>query len=320
VSSAPVSVSFHLREEHIAGCGGRLGEVLKAIEAAGLDAAGVGDHVSFRGGTGTDGLVSAAAVLAASERLIVRTAVYLLPLRHPVLVARQLVSISQLAPGRLVFGVGVGGEDVHEFAVCEVDHRLRGARTDEALPLLRELLTGRPVTHLGRFFRFEEAQVAPGVSGLPIIVGGRSKAALRRAGRFGDGWMALWVSPRRFAEGAALVAEAAAEAGRTGVGWRHEHQGWCFFDDDTDAASERARRLIERLYDLPFERFQRYTPCGPAEVVAEALRPFVQLGIRQFNLVADAPRLDHAIEQAGLVQRMLNAPPPSSPRSRGEDR
>jgi alkanesulfonate monooxygenase SsuD/methylene tetrahydromethanopterin reductase-like flavin-dependent oxidoreductase (luciferase family) len=306
VSSAPVSVSFHLREEQLAECGGRLREVLKAIEAAGLDAAGVGDHVSFLGGTGTDGLVSAAAVLAASERLTVRTAVYLLPLRHPVLVARQLVSISQLAPGRLVFGVGVGGEDAHEFAVCEVDHRQRGARTDEALPLLRQLLSGRPVTHLGRFFRIEEAQVAPGVSGLPIVVGGRSNAALRRAGRFGDGWMALWVSPRRFAEGATVVAEAAAAAGRTGVAWRHEHQGWCFFGEDPGSATERGRRVMEDLYRLPFEQFQRYTPCGPAALVAEALMPFVELGVRQFNLVADAPRLYYAIEQAGLVRRLLN--------------
>ena len=307
MSSAPVSVSFHLREEQLAECGGRLREVLDAIEAAGLDAVGVGDHVSFLGGKGTDGLVSAAAVLAASERLTVRTAVYLLPLRHPVLVARQLASIAQLAPGRLVFGVGVGGEDPHEFAICEVDHRQRGARTDEALPLLRELLTGRPVTHQGRFFRIEEALVAPGVPGLPIIVGGRSDPALRRAGRLGDGWMALWVSPRRFAEGAALVAEAAAEVGRTGVGWRHEHQGWCFFDEDRGAATERAQRLMEGLYKLPFERFHRYTPCGPAELVAEALRPFVELGVRQFNLVTEAPRLDYAIEQAGLVRRLLNA-------------
>jgi alkanesulfonate monooxygenase SsuD/methylene tetrahydromethanopterin reductase-like flavin-dependent oxidoreductase (luciferase family) len=302
----PVSVSFHLREEQIAGCGGRLREVLEAVEAAGLDAVGVGDHVSFMGGTGIDGLVSAAALLAAHDRLTVRTAVYLLPLRHPVLVARQLVSISQLAPGRLVFGVGVGGEDPHEFAVCELDPRHRGARADEALPLLRMLLTGRPVTHRGRFFQLEEAQVAPGVPGLPVIVGGRSDAALRRAGRFGDGWIGIWISPRRFAEATALVAEAAAEAGRTGVLWQHEHQGWCFFDADPPAAAARARRVMEASYGLPFERFARYTPSGPAEVVADALRPFVELGVRQFNLVADAARLDYAIEQAGLVRRLLN--------------
>jgi hypothetical protein len=63
---------------------------------------------------------------------------------------------------------------------------------------------------------------------------------------------------------------------------------------------------MEGIYKLPFERFQRYTPCGPAAAVAEALMPFVELGVRQFNLVADAPRLDYAIEQAGLVRQLLN--------------
>jgi alkanesulfonate monooxygenase SsuD/methylene tetrahydromethanopterin reductase-like flavin-dependent oxidoreductase (luciferase family) len=307
VSPNAVSVSFHLREEQIAECGGHLREVLKRVEAVGLDAVGVGDHVSFIGGTGTDGLITAAALLAANERLTVRTGVYLLPLRHPVLVARQLVTISQMAPGRLVFGVGVGGEDRHEYAVCEIDPHRRGARADEALPLLRKLLTGRPVTHRGRFFNVEAAQVAPGAPGLRIIVGGRSGAALQRAGRFGDGWIGVWISPRRFAEATALVAGAAAEAGRTDVAWRHEHQGWCFFDPDPAAATERARCVMGASYNLPFERFARYTPCGPPEVVADALRPFLALGVRQFNLVADAARLEYAIEQAGLVRRLLNA-------------
>jgi alkanesulfonate monooxygenase SsuD/methylene tetrahydromethanopterin reductase-like flavin-dependent oxidoreductase (luciferase family) len=307
VTPTPASVSLHLREEQIADYGRRLGAVLARVEAAGLDGVGVGDHVSFHRGTGTDGLISAAAMLAASERLIVRTGIYLLPLRHPVLVARQLVTISQLAPGRLVFGVGVGGEDRHEYRVCEVDPRQRGARADEALPLLRELLTGHPVTHHGRFFQLDRAQVAPGASGLQIIVGGRSDAALRRAGRFGDGWIGVWISPRRFAEATAFVAHAAAEAGRTDVAWRHEHQGWCFFDPDPAAATERARRVMEASYNLPFERFARYTPCGPAEVVAEALRPFLELGVRQFNLVADASGLEYTIDQAGLVRQLLNA-------------
>ena len=62
---------------------------------------------------------------------------YLLPLRHPVLVARQLADIERLAPGRLVLGVGVGGEDRHEVAICGVDPATRGARMDECLAVLR---------------------------------------------------------------------------------------------------------------------------------------------------------------------------------------
>jgi alkanesulfonate monooxygenase SsuD/methylene tetrahydromethanopterin reductase-like flavin-dependent oxidoreductase (luciferase family) len=277
------------------------------VEGAGLDGVVVGDHVSFHGGSGADGLIQAAALLAAHDRLAVETGVYLLPLRHPVTVARQLATIHQQAPGRLVFGVGVGGEDPHEYEVCEVDHSRRGARADEALALLRELLTGRPVNHAGRFFHLREAVIAPAVPDLPVIVGGRSDAALARAGRQGDGWIGVWISPRRFREATARVAAAAEKAGRAGVAWRHEHQGWCFFDGDRQAAERRATEVMEASYNLPFERFARYTPCGTPEDVSEALRPFLDVGCRRFNLIADAPSVDSAIARAGEVKRLLAA-------------
>src|SRR5690606_3451281 len=102
-------------------------------EAAGIDHIGLCDHVSFHVGTGFDGLLSAGTVLALSERLQVNTGVYLLPLRHPVLVTRQLADLAQLAPGRLTFGVGLGGEDPHEVEMCGVDPRTRGRRMDECM-------------------------------------------------------------------------------------------------------------------------------------------------------------------------------------------
>ena len=88
-----------------------LRRAVRLAEDASVDHLAVGDHVSFYTGAGFDGLVAAATVLAASERLDTNTGVYLLPLRHPVLVARQLADLALLAPGRLLFGVGVGGED-----------------------------------------------------------------------------------------------------------------------------------------------------------------------------------------------------------------
>ena len=80
--------------------------------------------------------------------LPVSTGVYLLPLRHPVLVARQLADIAQISPGRLTFGVGVGGEDRHEVSSCGVDPATRGLRMNECLAIVRELLTGKPVTRV----------------------------------------------------------------------------------------------------------------------------------------------------------------------------
>ena len=134
---------------------------LARVAEAGIDHVCCADHVSFVSGTGFDGLVQAAALAVLHPTLPVHTGVYLLPLRHPVLVARQLADISRLAPGRLVFGVGIGGEDRHEIAVCGVDPATRGRRMDECLVVLRELLAGPPVTFHGQFFDLDQALIQP---------------------------------------------------------------------------------------------------------------------------------------------------------------
>ena len=190
---------------------------LTRVAAAGIDHICCGDHVSFFAGMGFDGLVQAAALAMLHPALPVYTGVYLLPLRHPVLVARQLADIARIAPGRLIFGTGIGGEDRHEVAACGVDPASRGRRMDECLTVVRQLLTGKAVTFHGTFFDLDDVVIAPAPAGpIPIIVGGRSDAAVRRAGRLGDGWLGIWASPRRFAAAVELAADGAARAGRPG--------------------------------------------------------------------------------------------------------
>ena len=102
-----------------AGCR-ELGE--RAV-ATGIDHLTVGDHVSFADGHGADGLIQAAALLSANAGVSVQTGVYLLALRHPAVVARQLATIALLAPGRFTFGVGVGGDDPRELEFCGINPR-----------------------------------------------------------------------------------------------------------------------------------------------------------------------------------------------------
>src|SRR6266480_2894386 len=188
---------------------------LTRVAAAGIDHVCCGDHVSFFTGMGFDGLVQATALAMLHPTLPIYSGVYLLPLRHPVLVARQLADIARLAPGRLIFGVGVGGEDRHEVSVCGVDPATRGLRMNECLTIARQLLTGTVTTFHGTFFDLDDALIAPApAAAIPIIVGGRSDAAIRRAGRLGDGWLGVWNSPRRFAAAVGLAAQEAAAAGR----------------------------------------------------------------------------------------------------------
>jgi alkanesulfonate monooxygenase SsuD/methylene tetrahydromethanopterin reductase-like flavin-dependent oxidoreductase (luciferase family) len=116
--------------------------LVRRIVDARLDHVFVADHVSFHVGTGMDGLVNAATLTALHPDLTVCVGVYLLALRHPVTVARQLATLGESAPGRLLFGVGVGGEDRNEFAMCGIDPATRGRRTDECLTIVRSLLAG----------------------------------------------------------------------------------------------------------------------------------------------------------------------------------
>ena len=174
----------------------QLHAMLARVAEEGVDHVCVGDHVSFFVGAGSDGLITATSMLAAQAQLPVYVGLYLLPLRHPVPVARQLATIAQLAPGRLTLGVGIGGEDRHEIEVCGVDPKTRGRRMDECLQILRELADGTPVTFDGQFFSLQDALIVPAPSPrIPLIVGGRSDAAVSRAARLGDGWLGIWVSP-----------------------------------------------------------------------------------------------------------------------------
>lgn len=282
--------------------------LLAAVSDAGLDHVCVGDHVSFAG-FGFDGLTQAAVLAALHPALPVHTGVYLLPLRHPVLVARQIADLGRVAPGRLVFGVGIGGEDRHEVAICGVDPATRGRRMNEALTALRRLLTGEPVSCYGEFYGFEDAVIGPApVPPVPVIVGGRSDVAIRRAGRLGDGWLGIWNSPRRFAAAVQLAADEAGRAGRTDPPRRHAMQVWCGLAGSREQARDVLSTAMQGFYGLPFERFEKYSPYGTPADVAAFLAGYVAEGCTEFNLIAQGRDAAETIAAAGEVKRLLAGP------------
>src|SRR5262249_35588915 len=231
----------------------RLRTTLGRVADEGVDHLCVGDHVSFFVGAGSDGLITSAALLAVQTELPVYVGLYLLPLRHPVPVARQLATIAQLAPGRLTLGVGIGGEDPHEIEVCGVDPKTRGRRMDESLQIRRGLASGAPFTFGGRFFSLQDALVLPAPSPpVPLIVGGRSDAAVRRAARLGDGWLGIWVSPRRYAAVRDQITQQATTAGRDPSGFEHALNVWCGFGPTRGAARQPLAAQMHHFYRMPF--------------------------------------------------------------------
>ncbi len=136
-----------------------------------------------------DPMVALAAVAAATTTIEIGTAVYLLPLRHPLVTARAAATLQQVAGGRFRLGVGAGWLE-EEFEALEVPFADRGSRHEEALTVVRRALGGGSFDHAGRHYRFEGVQVTPRPVGVPIVMGGNSDRALRRAARLADGWFA----------------------------------------------------------------------------------------------------------------------------------
>lgn len=288
---------------------GTTGEMTMAAarlaEESGLDGIIAGDHVTFYG-YGNDGLQTLTACAAVTERITLKTSVYLLPLRHPVPIALQVASLDQLSMGRLVLGVGIGGEDPHEFLSCGVDPRTRGPRTDEAIVILRKLWTEDGVSFAGRQFQLDDVTLYPKpLASVPIYVGGRSDAALRRAGRLGDGYTGIWQSPRRLREAAEKVAEAAAEVNRKPADIELGMQFWLAVGSDAAAARARLAGAMESMYGLPFDRFERYSPHGPVEAVAGFIATYVEAGARHVNLVVNQDSPEENIAVAAEIRAEL---------------
>jgi alkanesulfonate monooxygenase SsuD/methylene tetrahydromethanopterin reductase-like flavin-dependent oxidoreductase (luciferase family) len=278
-----------------------------AIEA-GLDHLAVGDHVSFHVGAGFDGLIHATGLLAAQRVLPVTVAVYLLALRHPVTVARALSSVAEIAPGRLTLGVGVGGEDRHEIELCGVDPSTRGARTDECLRVVRRLASGDRIDFRGEHVRLDGAQILPAPDPrIPIVIGGRSEAAIRRCAALGDGWLGIWVSPARFATVVEQIGCIAEATGRTDRPVAHQMNVWCGIGSSYESGRACVAGTMETLYATPFDRFERYVPCGTPAMVAERLAAYAEAGCTAFNLIVPDQEPHRAIEHVGEVAAHLRS-------------
>jgi alkanesulfonate monooxygenase SsuD/methylene tetrahydromethanopterin reductase-like flavin-dependent oxidoreductase (luciferase family) len=274
------------------------------IKNSPIDHLFIADHISFHTGLGMDGIVNAATLSTMFPEMDVLIGVYLLALRHPVAVARQLSSLSRSAPGRIVLGVGVGGEDRHEMEICGVNPARRGVHTNHSLTALNALLEGKPVTYNCEFFSFEDALIKPSPKpSIPILVGGRSNAAIKRAALLSDGWLGVWTSAKRFGNVLKNINELA-EQRRDIPDWQHGMQLWAGAGDNARA---HVAYGMEEMYRTPFEKFEKYSPYGSAKVIADFIVPYIENGARIFNIAARGETEEICIDTIAEVSEILHS-------------
>lgn len=180
----------------------RLALVAQEAEAQGFHSVWVPDHVLRVFGPILDPLTVLSFVAGATQRIGLGTNVLIVPYRHPLILANEVASLDVLSGGRFVLGVGAGWNE-EEFSALGISARERGRRTDEILEAMKQLWAVGPATYEGRYYSFEGATLGTSPEtdgGPPIMVGGYSDAALRRALRFGEKWGGFMDSPERIRE------------------------------------------------------------------------------------------------------------------------
>ena len=257
-----------------------LTEFARTAEAVGFDSIQVGDHIQWHAPI-HEATVVLATFAAATSRVRIASDVIILPLRDPVLIAKTVASLDVLSGGRMIFGVGVGGDHPDEYRVMRVPLTERGSRANEMLEIVRGLFDHERFSYAGRHFTLEDVAIAPRPvqPRLPIWVGGSAEGALRRAARHGDGWIGAFVSERKFARLAARTRELLAEEKRPADGFTFG--AFLFGHMGTDAAQSRAAAAayIDRVYHLPGDEIiGRFGIAGPVDAGVELVQSFVDAG------------------------------------------
>ena len=256
-----------------------------ALEDLPIDSLWVGGHVASPNPT-PEAMVELARLSAAAERVRIGTAILLLPLYPPAVVAKQVADLDRVTGGRVTLGVGVGGEYPAEFRACGVELTSRGRRTDEAIGLLRRFWTGEPVTHHGDHFAFDDVRIHPAPTQghrLPVVVAGRQPVAMRRAAALGDGWMPYLFSARRYAASVETIRAAAAESGRDLAGFEWMVFVFVAVDDDPRRAREAVAGFLGGTYRQDFDAMvDSVAVAGTPDEVVEKLQAFVDAGARHF--------------------------------------
>jgi probable F420-dependent oxidoreductase len=218
------------------------------------------------------------------------TSALVLPTRQPVVLAKQLATLDFLCKGRLLLVVGLGGDDTKDFDAAGVRKEERGKRGDEAIVLMKKLWSEENVSYQGKFYATHNLTLLPRPhqkEGIPLWVGGRSQAALRRTGLLADGWLTSSATPPEVGAGIEMIRDFAREAGRK---IPEDHFGVLipyYFARTEEDALVNAGPSVRRRADIPVKE---YAALGTAQVIRNRIKAYIDVGASKFVMRPCGPR------------------------------
>jgi probable F420-dependent oxidoreductase len=260
-------------------------------EQLGYDFVSTGEHVFFYGPIG-NGFVNLAVAAGATSRIKLMSAITLAPLYPPALLAKLVAALDVASNGRFNLGVGVGGEFAKEFEACGVPVNERGARTNEALQVLIKLCAEDDVHFEGRFTTLSGVTLNPKPTQKPhppIWISGRSDAAMRRAARFGTGWLPYMYTPEQLAGSLEKITTMAADFDRPAPVKAGQ---FIFFavHEDREQAIEMATKRLSAQYNQDFSKLvHKYAVAGNPDDCIARLKEYVDAGARTILLNSACP-------------------------------
>ncbi len=217
-----------------------------------------------------DPLIWLAYAAGMTKEVRLATGILIVPQRNPVVLAKECATLDKLSNGRFELGIGVGWLE-EEFTALGLPFADRGRRTDDYVAAMRALWTQDKASYDGEFASFENAIQRPQPTrpgGVPIVVGGHSKAAARRAGRLGDGFFPISATEEELIGLLELMKHTASEHGRDGDAIQVTVGSWSPRRDSIDKVKELEQLGVDRLIVAP--------PTGKVEKMADAMEQLAE--------------------------------------------
>ena len=301
----PISIGVSFPESIVTGTPlPDIAGLAELAEQAGLDGVWVGDRLAVGELSVLDSGLSLAVAAAVTSSIAIGYAIYVPSLRPLAWAVKQVATLQHIAGGRLQLGVAIGGGSDAEYLAAGFRRSDRARRTDEFLTLLPGILGGQPLPHGSGASGGGAIRLLPAVPVPPLWVGGTSLAALRRAVRFGSGWLSGLQTPREFAASRQRLFELSDEAGQprplTGIGL-HAAIGT---GSDRDLAEVTAG-MMQSMYGVSADRAREVAIAGTTAQVAFQLAPYVEAGADLIVVVCDPAPSPRSWELLADVRLLL---------------